>query len=144
MFTTSLKEDAMNGISKSVVIVLAAGALLSACATPPKTAVKKTYVAEGQKLVFGGIYLTDAKEVTITVNDDPVLKGRFPPFTPTQNLNGSYKNLQISAHCYFGTVLGSQGGKIGLIAGIIQSANSKSADKCDVSVNSRPAETLYF
>jgi hypothetical protein len=134
----------MNGLAKSVIIAVSTGALLSACATPPRMAVKKTHVAEGQTLVFGGAYLSDAKEVTITVNDDPVLKGRFPPFTPTQNLNGSYKNLQISAHCYFGTVLGSQGGKVGLIAGIVQSVNSKSADKCDVSVNSKPAETLYF
>ncbi|MHB0918131.1 MAG: hypothetical protein ACYC39_14825 [Thiobacillus sp.] len=134
----------MNRITKAVAIALATGALLSGCATPSKTAVKKTYVSEGQSMVFGGVYLPDEKEVTITVNDDPVLKGRFSPFTPTQNLNGTYKNLQISAHCYFGTVLGSRGGKVGLIAGIVQSANNKSADKCDVSVNSKPAETLFF
>lgn len=134
----------MNRITKAAAITLATGVLLSGCATPQKTAIKKTHVAEGRSLVLGGVYLPDAKEVTITVNDDPVLKGRFSPFVPTQNLNGTYKNLQISAHCYFGSVLGSQRGTVGLIAGIVQSAHSKSADKCDVSVNSKPAETLFF
>lgn len=49
----------MNRITKAVVIAQATSALLSGCATPPKTAVKKTYVSEGQSLVFGGVYLPD-------------------------------------------------------------------------------------
>lgn len=134
----------MNRFTKTAIAALFMGALLSGCATAPRSSATKTYEAEGQKLVFGGIYHPDAKALTLTVNDDPVMKGRFPPFTPTQNLNGSYKNLKLSAHCYFGTVLGSQRGKVGLIAGIVQSANSNSADKCEIFVNSKVAETLFF
>jgi hypothetical protein len=134
----------MNRITKSLAISVAAGILLSACATPPKTAANKTYQVDTLKLVFGGTFSPDANELIITVNDDPLMKGRFAPYTPTQNLNGKYKNLEISAHCYFGSVLGSKGGKFGLIAGLIQSANSNSADKCELSVNDKAAETLYF
>lgn len=134
----------MNGITKSLAIAVTTGILLSACATPPKTAANKTYQVEKQKLVFGGTFSPDANELIITVNDDPIMKGRFAPYTPTQNLNGTYKNLEISAHCYFGSVLGSKGGRFGLIAGMIQSANSNSADKCDLSVNAKAAETLFF
>jgi hypothetical protein len=134
----------MNRIAKSLAVAVSMGLLLSACATPPKTAANKTYQVDTLKLVFGGTFSPDANELIISVNGDPVMKGGFPPYTPTQNLNGKYKNLEISAHCYFGSVLGSKGGKFGLIAGMIQSANSNSADKCDLSVNNKAAETLYF
>ncbi|HQT30124.1 MAG TPA: hypothetical protein PLE48_02645 [Thiobacillus sp.] len=134
----------MNRMTQSLLVAATTGFLLSACATPPKTAATKTYHVKSQKLVFGGTFSPDANELIITVNDDPIMKGGFPPYTPTQNLNGSYKNIQISAHCYFGSVLGSKGGKFGLIAGMIQSANSSSADKCDLTVNAKAAETLYF
>ena len=134
----------MNHIVKSTLAILAMGALLSGCATAPRTAANKTFQIQGQQLVFGGTYLPDEKELTLTVNDDPIMKGRFSPFTPTQNLNGSYKNMKFSAHCYFGSVLASKRGKIGIIAGIVQSANSNSADKCEISVNSKVAETLFF
>ena len=134
----------MKGFTVSLIVTLSAGLLLNGCATPARTAAPKTYEAEGQKLVFGGTYLPREKELTITVNSDPVLRGRFPPYTPTQNLNGTYKNLQISANCYFGSVLGSQGGKLGVVAGIVQSTQNRTADKCDITVNSKPAESLFF
>lgn len=134
----------MNSNTKLALVSISTVIFLSACATPPRVAIKKTHEIQGQKLELGGTYDQRANELVITVNDDPVMRGRFPPFTPTTKLNGTYKGYQITADCYFGSVLGSRGGKLGIIAGAIQNANSKASDKCDVSVNSRPAETLFF
>ena len=71
-------------------------------------------------------------------------KGSFPPFTPTQNIEGKYKNIPVSAHCYFGSVLGNKKGKFGIVAKIMQSKKAATADKCELSVKSKLAETLFF
>ncbi len=112
----------MNNIKKSVLCVIAGSLLLSACAsTPPQIAQNKTHTIDGQKFEFGGTYFPDKNNLSLTVNGDPIMKGSFPPFTPTQNLNGKYKGIPVSAHCYFGSVLGKKGGKFGVVARIIQS-----------------------
>ena len=72
------------------------------------------------------------------------MKGSFPPYTPTQNLKSKYRDLKIEGKCYFGSVLGDQGGAFGVIAGIIQSSKSSSGDKCQMFVNNKPMENLYF
>lgn len=135
----------MNSTAKSAMLVISSMLLFTACATPPpKVALKKNYEVQGQKLEFGGTYQPKANELIITVNGDPILKGSFPPFTPTTKLNGKYKNFQITGECYFGSVLASKGGLVGVIAGAVQSGHSKTADKCDMFVNSKPADTLFF
>jgi hypothetical protein len=135
----------MINIKKSTLAVLAASILMSACiSTPPQIANKKTYNMAGQQLVFGGAFYPDKNELTITVNDDSIMKGSFPPFTPTQNLESKYKEIPISAHCYFGSVLSSKKGGFGVVAAIIQSKKGVSSDKCEISVNSKQVETLYF
>lgn len=135
----------MINIKKSALIVLAGSVLLSACAsTPPQIAQKKTVTLNGQKLEFGGVFLPDDNKLTLTVNDDPIMKGSFAPFTPTENIKGKYKGIPISAHCYFGSVLSGKGGKFGIVAKIIQSKKSATADKCEISVKSKKVETLYF
>jgi hypothetical protein len=118
--------------------------VLCGCAAPVKTAQNKSVEVEGQKLDFGGTYLPRDRELTLTVNGDPVLRGRFPPYTPTQKLTGTYKNLPIAGDCYFGSVLGTSGGITGIVAGAVQGTRGKSADKCDISVNGKPVESLYF
>jgi len=135
----------MNNIKQSVLTVLAGSLLLSACAsTPPQVAQKKTHTVDGQQLELGGTFLPDENELSLTVNGDPIMKGSFPPFTPTQNLNGKYKGIPLSAHCYFGSVLGKKGGKFGVVARIIQSKKSATADKCEISAKSKKLDTLYF
>lgn len=119
--------------------------LLAACAaTPPIVAQEKTVEFEGTSLVFGGSYDTERKNISLSVNGDSVMKGTFPPYTPTQNLSGKYKDLNISSQCYFGSVLSSQGGAFGAIAGIVQASKSSSGDKCDMLVNGKVVESLYF
>jgi hypothetical protein len=117
---------------------------VAGCSTPPKIAQNKSVQAEGQKLDFGGKFDVKPPDLTITVNGDPVLTGRFPPFTPTQNLTGEYKGLKIGASCYFASVLSSKGGLVGIIGGAVQSGQGKTGDKCDMTVNGKPTESLYF
>ncbi|MEJ2394045.1 MAG: hypothetical protein P8045_03120 [Candidatus Thiodiazotropha sp.] len=125
--------------------LLSGGLLLVGCAsTPPKIAQEKTYVAEGVTLVFGGKYDVEHNQLELTVNGDPIMRGSFPPYTPKQNLNAKYQGLRVSGDCYFGSVLSSEGGVFGKVAGAIQSAKSKSADKCDMFVNGKSVESLYF
>lgn len=135
----------MNNIKKSTIAALTATTLITACAsTPPQIANKKTFNASGQELVFGGIFYPDKNQLTITVNDDSIMKGSFPPFTPTRNFQTKYKNIPISAHCYFGSVLSSNKGVFGIVAEAVQANKGVSADKCDISVDSKKVDTLYF
>ena len=119
-------------------------ALVSGCANPPRVAQNKAVTVSGKKLDFGGSYAPDAKELTLTVNGDPIMRGTFPPFTTNLQLNGKYQNLDINASCSFGTVLSSMGGLTGKIAGAVQAGIGKGGDKCDLGVNGKSAETLYF
>ena len=128
-----------------ILSIISGGLLLAGCAsTPPKVAQEKTYVIDGQELVFGGKYDVEKNLLELTVNGDPVMRGSFPPFTPKQNLNAKYKGLQVSGDCYFGSVLAGEGGVFGKVAGAIQSAKSKSADRCAIFVNGQSVESLYF
>ncbi len=124
--------------------VLLGGLLLAGCSTAPKIAQEKTYESEGVKLIFGGKYDVDHNQLEVTVNGDPVMRGSFPPYTPTQNLNAEYKGMRISSSCYFGSVLSSEGGVFGKVAGAIQAAKSKSGDKCEIFVDGKSVENLYF
>jgi hypothetical protein len=135
----------MMNLKKSTLSLIGTVTFLTACAsTPPQIANKKTYNVSGQELIFGGIFYPDKNQLTITVNDDSIMKGSFPPFTPTKNFQSKYKDIPISAHCYFGSVLSSKGGAFGIVAEAIQSKKGVSSDKCDISVNSKQVETLYF
>jgi hypothetical protein len=132
---------------KKIVLGMAcvsALALISGCATPPRVAQNKAVDVSGKKLDFGGSYAPDAKELTLTVNGDPIMRGRFPPYTTNLHLNGKYQDLDINASCSFGSVLSSMGGLTGKIAGAVQAGIGKGGDKCDLAVNGKPAETLFF
>lgn len=131
---------------KITLVSLAIGScFLAACAAkPPIVAQDKTVDIDGVNLVFGGSFDTERKNISLSVNGDAVMKGTFPPYTPTQNLSGKYKDYKISSHCYFGSVLSSKNGAFGIIAGVIQSAKSSSGDKCDMLVDGKLVESLYF
>ncbi|QLE87064.1 hypothetical protein FLM48_19500 [Shewanella sp. Scap07] len=119
--------------------------LLTACAaTPPRVAQEKTVEIEGQTIKFGGQYDEEKNQLKLTVNGEPLMQGRFPPYTPTQNFNAKYGDIRIKSACYFGSVLGNQGGAFGAIAGAIQASKSSSSDKCEIIVAGDTVETLYF
>ncbi len=122
----------------SLVVV----ASLSGCAST-KVAQMKTVEAGGQKFELGGTYTPAGNELILTINGDPVMRGSFPPYTPTLRLNATYKNQPVTASCYFGTILGGGFGKRGIIAGAIQGGLGKSGDKCDITVGGA-SEALFF
>lgn len=127
-----------------LLMPLFAMAVLIGCASSTRVAQMKTIEAGGQKFDLGGTYTPPARELILTINGDPVMRGIFPPYTPTLRLNATYKNQPFSASCYFGTILGGGGwGKKGIIAGSIQGGLGKSGDKCDITVGST-TEALFF
>ena len=129
--------------SRSILLIsLVTSAALLGCAST-RVAQNKTVESEGQKFDLGGTYDPRGNDLTLTINGDPVLRGSFPPYTPTLRLNGKYKNQAVSASCYFGTVLGSKRGIPGIVAGSIQGAKGKSGDQCDITVGTA-SEALFF
>ena len=125
-----------------LLLLSVASAVLIGCASP-RVAQNKTVESAGQKFDLGGTYEPRGNDLTLTINGDPVLRGSFPPYTPTLRLNGNYKNQVVSASCYFVTMLGGRGGITGIVAGSIQGAKGKSGDKCDITVGSA-TESLFF
>jgi hypothetical protein len=128
--------------SPQLLFAICAAVALVGCASP-RVAQIKTVESDGQKFDLSGTYHPNDNDLTLTINGDPVLRGSFPPYTPTLRLNGKYKNQTVSASCYFGTVLGKRGGVAGIVAGSIQGAKGRSGDKCDITVGSA-TEALYF
>ncbi|WP_028764165.1 hypothetical protein [Shewanella colwelliana] len=120
--------------------------ILTGCASDPgpRIALEKTVEVDGTVLKFNGSYHDKKNILILTVNGDPIMQGRFPPYTPTQNLNANYKDFAVRSHCYFGSVLGNQGGAFGAIASVVQSSKSSTADKCELYVNEKLVDNLYF
>lgn len=127
-----------------IALAFAATALLTACSTPPRQAQEKQVNIEGKSFRFGGSYDDKANVLKLTINGEPNMQGRFPPFTPTQNFNTTYQDVSFFVHCYFGSVLTKPGGALGIVAGAIQSAKSVSSDKCEIQYNDIVKDTLYF
>jgi hypothetical protein len=120
---------------------------LNGCASSPdpvRNAIPKSVEVNGQKLDLSGSYQLKSRELTITVNNEPLLRGRFNSYSPSQNLASRYKNMDVAANCYFGSVLSETGGIHGIVAGAVQGVLKKSADKCDMSVNGKVVESLIF
>lgn len=128
----------------SLIGALVALGLGGCGSTPPIQAQDKTVSYKGEVYVFGGQYDTKRDEVQLTVNGDPIMKGRFPPYTPSLNLSSTYQDIEVSSFCYFGSVLNSKGGVLGAVAGAIQSSNAKSGDKCEIKIAGEIVEHLYF
>ncbi|MBA2412604.1 MAG: hypothetical protein H0V63_07225 [Burkholderiaceae bacterium] len=124
-----------------ISLVVVAG--LIGCASRMKVAQVKTIEAGGQKFDLGGTYDPAANELVLTINGDPVMRGNFPPYTPTIRLNATYKNQTFSASCYFGTILSGGSGKRGIIASAVQGGLGKGGDKCDITAD-KATEALFF
>jgi hypothetical protein len=123
---------------------IATAIVLSGCASI-RNAQPVAADIDGQRYEFGGSYDPSATALTITVNGEALLRGTFPPYTPTLNLSSKYRaGADVSAQCYFGSVLGSRHSKVGIIAGAIQGGLGKSSDKCTLTVNDKAAQEIYF
>ncbi|AZQ09392.1 hypothetical protein [Shewanella khirikhana] len=128
----------------SLVAVVLGLAACSSTEPAPRVAQEKKVAIDGVDLTFGGSFDERKNLLVLKVNGDPIMQGSFPPYTPTQNLNAKYKDMNIKGNCYFGSVLGKQGGAFGAIAGAIQSSKNSTADKCELVVNGKQVENLYF
>lgn len=122
-------------------LVVIAG--LIGCASKNRVAQAKTIEAGGQKFDLGGTYNPTGNELVLTINGDPVMRGSFPPYTPTVRLNATYKNQAFSASCYFGSILSGGHGKKAIIASSVQGGLGKGGDKCDITAGSA-TEALFF
>lgn len=133
-------------MTKSILAVIPMVMLAACSMNPPKpnVAQMKDVDVGDRTITLGGEYWVKKNQLIIFVDNDPLLRGSFPPFTPTLQLNGMYEGVTIESSCYFGSVLQSEGGLVGAISGAIQGAKGKSADKCDVTVDHEFTETLYF
>ena len=122
-----------------VLVVVA----VSACASKNRLAQGKTIEAGGQKFDLGGTYNPTANELVLTIDGDPVMRGSFPPNTPTLRLNANFKNQPFAANCYFGSVLSGRRDKVGIVAGAVQGGLGKSGDKCEITAGTAKEE-LFF
>lgn len=132
---------------RNVFILLFSSVLLVACkSTPvkPNTAQVKTVEVDGKTLEFGGEYWVKKNNLILFVNGDPVMRGTFSSYTPTLNLKTNYEGLEISAYCYFSSILGSERGAFGMIAGAVQNSRGKAGDKCEMKIKGETVENLYF
>jgi len=130
---------------RSLTTVLIFGSLIAACASNPlRIAQEKTITVSGQVMKFSGTYNERNHYLTVTINGDPVMQGNFGSFNPTQNFNAKYKDIALTSRCYFGSILGNKGGAFGMIAGAVQAAKSSSGDKCEIWIEEKLQDTLYF
>lgn len=132
-------------LRSTLVLTTLAAALVAGCSTPgPRVAQKKAVDIAGKRFEVDGEYLERNYALTIRVNGDPVMSGRFPPYTATMKLNARYQGVDFTADCYFASVLGNRGGRLGIVAGIVQNNVGKAGDKCEVLAGGKAVQTLYF
>lgn len=126
-------------------VCVLASALAACSTTPPRVAQNKSVQVQGKKLEFGGTYEPKPKQLRITINGDPVLQGSFSRFSPTLKINTTIDGLDVSANCYFGSILSNNTGFVGgIVANSVQGGLGKSADSCEMLVGDKKVETLFF
>jgi hypothetical protein len=135
----------MNKLYTSITIFSCITLIGCATVQGPRTAQEKNISINGKPVTVAGLYYEKKNRLEITVNGDPIMRGKFLPYTPKKIINGKFDGKTITSNCYFGSVLGGKGGLFGAIAGAVQSAKSTSSDKCDISIDGgEVVETLYF
>lgn len=127
-------------------ILIISTSLVTGCATTkgPRMAQSKQIEINGETVTIAGSYHEKKNQLSITINGDPVMRGKFAPFTPTKKMNAKYNGASVSSSCYFGSVLAEKGGLLGVVAGAVQSSKSATSDKCEISVDGKMVEALYF
>ena len=126
-------------------IALAALALAAGCASkPPREAIPQTSRVGEPPIVFAGSFDVEDNRLTLTANDEPIMRGSFLPVTPVLNMNGDYQGTPVRAQCYFGSRLSERGGLLGMVSSVVQSSEGKTADRCEMLVEGAEATTLNF
>jgi len=66
------------------------------CSAPqPRLALPQESTVGDPPIIFAGTYNVERTQLTLTANEEPFMRGTFPPFTPVLNLNGTYKGESI-------------------------------------------------
>ena len=124
---------------------IASSVIAAGCSTPaPRTALPQESKVGDPPITFAGSYVVADTQLTLTANDEPFMRGTFPPYTPVLNLNGEYNGTPVRAECYFSSVLSEQRGLVGIISSTVQNANSKTGDVCRMLVDTEEGATLNF
>jgi hypothetical protein len=132
-------------IRQLALVAITSTLFAAGCSAPqPRTALPQESKVGDPPIVFAGSYNVERTQLTLTANEEPFMRGTFPPFTPVLNLNGTYKGVPVRAECYFSSVLSEKGGLVGLISSSVQSSNSKTGDICKMLVETEEAATLNF
>lgn len=121
------------------IFIFCSGCSVSSLVTAPS----KTYQpadAAKQPWTIGGTFDQRKDLLTVTINGDNVMIGRFPPYTPRLNLSGLYQGHHLNADCEF---------TVGIIRNriaetVFQTVRNKSGNTCEILVDAKPATTLYF
>lgn len=119
-------------------LAVALGGCASLVTAPPKQ-----YAPEGANAkpwLIGGTFDPRRHTLTITVNGDNVMSGRFPPYTPRLSLPGLYEGHRLAADCEF--TVGIL--KHRIAETVFQKVRGKSGNSCAILVDAKPAATLYF
>lgn len=129
-----------------VISALVSVSFFAGCAAyQPKVAQEKTVTTkDNQTFVFGGIYNEKKGQLMVSVNGESIMRGITRPLDPTLNLNAEYNNTSVSSFCYLGSVLQSEGGAFGMIAGAVQARKGKSGDTCELKIEGEIVGKLYF
>lgn len=96
---------------------------------------------------IGGVFDKKEHTVVISFNGENVLRGRFPPYTPRLTAQGKYNELPVATLCKFSShVIAGKGGgwQERLAETIVAKTTSTGGNSCDVTVDGKPAATLYF
>lgn len=127
------------------IALLACAVSLAACATkPPRVATEQPTSGLSKPYKVGGSYDDRNTQLTLMINGEPAMRGSFPPYTPTLNLSTDYRGAPARAECYFSSILSSRGGRVGIIAGAVQSGQGKTGDTCKVFLENKEAALLQF
>lgn len=126
------------------LVVISSSLFVAGCSTPPRIPVPQESKVGDPPIVFSGSYDARRTKLTLTANDEPIIRGTFPPYTPVLNLDTTYQGKAVRAECYFASVLNEKGGLVSIIASSVQSGNGKTGDVCNMLVDTQDAATLRF
>jgi hypothetical protein len=96
---------------------------------------------------IGGTFDKRDTTIVIHINGENVLRGRFPPMTPRLTADGTYQGKAVRAACAFSSDViakKSSGFELQIAEAIVSKATKTGGNTCELTVDGRPAATLYF
>ena len=139
-----MHPNTLMNAGRLALITVALGALAACSTPPPRVAAPQDATVAGKPMKFGGSYAPKDRALTLSINDEPALRGSFGPYSPTLTLSGDFKGQAVRAECYFASVLSEKRGRVGIIASAIQGGTGKATDTCKMFAADAEAATLNF